>query len=194
MALPSPEARVPVGIRMLFRQRRHFAMDATLIILYYIGSQRAGRLFPFKGRGKSQFPGSTVSRKPISRKLPTLDSLFPRFRGVGKGDHGVEKATAQMQRAARLLRRNMNQSFYSMREAAGFCAVTVSTMGLVYQRLEDEGLVQRIRGSRTVLLGKAARSRYRTRRIVSVPLQLSSLVSSHFTRRFCERINEELCK
>ncbi len=99
-----------------------------------------------------------------------------------------------MRGIARKLRRKKNQPFYSMRDAARFWSLPLSSMSAVYKELEDEGLLIRVRGSRTVLLGREVQTHHSFRSIVSVPIALSSLVSSHFTRRFCDRISDELWK
>jgi DNA-binding transcriptional regulator YhcF (GntR family) len=135
-----------------------------------------------------------MARKPIDRRLPPLEELFPDFKGFPKGAHHLNMVVERMKTAAQRLRKSRNQPFYSMRETARFWSVPLSTMALAYQHLEDGGLLARVRGSRTVLLGKSVHSQHPARSIVSVPFQLSSLISSHFTRRFCHRISEELWK
>lgn len=99
-----------------------------------------------------------------------------------------------MKKAARRLRKSRNQPFYSMRESAHFFAVHLSTMALAYQQLENEGLIVRIRGAGTILLGKVAHVQHPARGVVSIPLPLQSFISSRFTRTFSQCIGAELWK
>jgi hypothetical protein len=52
----------------------------------------------------------------------------------------------------------------------------------------------RVRGSRTVLLGKSSRSLQPVRNIVTIPTVVSAIVGSNFTRRFCYRFTEEMLR
>jgi DNA-binding transcriptional regulator YhcF (GntR family) len=135
-----------------------------------------------------------MARKEVERSLPSLRALMPRFRGFAKGSQHQQTVTSAMRSIARKLRRKKNQPFYSMREAARFWSLPLSSISMVYKELEDEGLLIRVRGSRTVLLGREVQTHHTFRSIVSVPIALNSLVSSHFTRRFCDRISDELWK
>jgi len=133
-----------------------------------------------------------MPRKLAEQLLPPLRELFPDFNGFPESGHRLHLATDLLGRAARSLQKQKNQSFYSMREAARFLWVPPSTMSGVYRNLENEGLIVRMRGSRTILLGRTSQSSHPARSIVSIPIILPGMINSCFARSFCARISEEL--
>jgi hypothetical protein len=135
-----------------------------------------------------------MARKLVERSLPALEKLFSDFHGLPKKAHQLHLVTEHMHSAARRLRKTNDQPFYSMREASQFLLAPLRTVALAYQQLENQGLIVRVRGSRTILLGKVRRPHRAAQCVVSVPIAHVSVINSVFTRSFCYRISEELSR
>src|SRR5690349_1300747 len=64
------------------------------------------------------------------------------------------------------------QTFYSLREVAKNFALPLSQVSRVFARLEKEGLLGRVRGSRTVLHSRKYNRNLRVRGIVGLPVNI----------------------
>jgi len=133
-----------------------------------------------------------MARKSLEHSLAPLRSVFPQFRRFKKAENHLHRVAALLKEAAQKLRKARNQPFYSMREVAAFFAIPLRTVALAYRKLEDGGLLIRIRGSHTQLLGRGVYSRHPARSIVSVPIPSESFISSPFTRDMCRLLSQEL--
>jgi hypothetical protein len=79
-----------------------------------------------------------------------------------------------------------------MREVAGFFHAPLGTISVVYQTLEREGLLNRLRGSQTMLMGRTTVSKEAVRGVVGIPIWLQSIVVLPYTRTFAMVIEEQL--
>ena len=93
-----------------------------------------------------------------------------------------EKAESRSEALLRVLRRiaiahrtEQTQTFYSRRTIAGHFKLPLSLVSRVFLRLEEEGLLSRIRGSRTVLRGLKHDRRLHVRGVVGLPVSSTAL-------------------
>jgi hypothetical protein len=100
--------------------------------------------------------------------------------------------TDVLRSAAKKLKSASSQSFYSMREVAVFFHAPLGTISLVYKALEREGILNRIRSSRTMLVGKKVFPREAVRGVVGIPIWLHSIVLMVYTRTLAMEIEEHL--
>lgn len=84
------------------------------------------------------------------------------------------------------------RAFYSIRQVATHFHVPFSIVSRVYRRLEQEGLVSRVRGSRTILQGLHFDRQLSVRAFVGLPASLSSFVTLQDYRMFFIRLRREL--
>ena len=129
-----------------------------------------------------------MPRKSISRRLPPLPKT-----------HRLEDAAHKTDRLIEILRRVAikNQSvqprvFYSVRNIAQHFRVTLSTAARAYHHLEREGLLTRVRGSKTLLQGQHFDRRTGVRAFVGLPASLSAFVTLQPYRLFFIKIRREL--
>lgn len=133
-----------------------------------------------------------MTRKSLGTPLPSLAELFSDYICCPESENGHKLLTDFLRDAAKRLQKKGNQSFYSLRELGRFLSVPTSSLALIYEKLEKEGLLIRIRGSGTLLLGKISKTQHPARTIVAVPIPASSIASSSFARSFCIQISKEL--
>jgi hypothetical protein len=133
-----------------------------------------------------------MARKPVQRSLPTLSSLHPRFREVDPRQNVSAVIATMLRETIERVRTPRTIPFYSVREAAAFFGVSSRTMANVYERLEAEGLLTRIRSSQTVLPGRRLQSRHPVRGVVGIPIALPAFVFGTTLRSFYIRFEEEL--
>ena len=129
-----------------------------------------------------------MARKRIPATLPPLKSVFPKFTGFTETDIKQNVITDAMRAAAKRFRSQKSRAFYTMRDVAAFFSVPLRTVANAYEKLEHEGILSRIRGSQTMLTGRTLVSRDPVRGVIGLPIWLSTLVLSSFTRR----VNMEL--
>ncbi len=107
-------------------------------------------------------------RQKLSSPLPRL----PRRISRKKGETPSEALFRFLRRVARSSRRSQDQTFYSLRELAGHFNLSLSSVSRVFVRLEAEGLLGRVRGSRTVLHGRKLDRHLYVRGVVGIPVSL----------------------
>src|SRR2546423_12349482 len=95
-----------------------------------------------------------MPRKKISRALPPL----PSNTDLDDALHKTERLTEILRRVALKNQRTQPRAFYSVRDVAGSFHVTLSTASNAYRHLEQEGLLTRVRGSKTLFTRAALRS------------------------------------
>ncbi|MEY2550504.1 MAG: hypothetical protein QOG12_648 [Verrucomicrobiota bacterium] len=129
-----------------------------------------------------------MPRQKISRLLPPL----PTRSRLDEAAHKTERLTQILRRVAIKNQRDQPRAFYSVREIAEAYRVPLSTVSEVYRLLEDEGLLTRVRSSRTLLQGRQFDRRLGVRAIVGLPASLSAFVTIQAYRMFFIRIRREL--
>ncbi len=88
--------------------------------------------------------------------------------------------------------REQPRIFYSLREVAKRFRVPVSTVAKIYRDMEQDGLLSRVRGSRTVLNGLRNNRRLSVRGFVGLPALISNFVTIQEYRTFFISIQREL--
>ena len=175
---------------------RRFARSFEIACGTEIKNLRAGRLrlseTGFAIRHKA-WNDAGVPRKPISRPLPPLGDLFGKPM-LTEECNKQQVVLEQLRKAAKRLRKRKSQPFYSMREIAAFFQASLRTVALAYEDLEQEGLLDRLRGSKTMLIGTADMTQNLIRGVVGIPMWLHSIVMSPFTRVMWMELDERLRK
>lgn len=141
-------------------------------------------------------PPTTVSRHPIRSPLPPLAQTL--------ADHGSAPAASGSTKAghiaaalrALILRhqRGSGVLFYPLREIAGHFQVCLRTASLALDDLEREGLLVRMRGSRTEIPGFWQRGQSTVRGVVGLPLWLFGARYSHLHKTLPYVLGEMLWK
>jgi DNA-binding transcriptional regulator YhcF (GntR family) len=129
-----------------------------------------------------------MPRKTVSRLLPPL----PDKGDLDDARHKTERLTEILRKVAMKNQRTQPRAFYSVRDVAGSFHVTLSTVARAYRALEQEGLLTRVRGSRTLLQGRHFDRRLEVRAFVGLPASLSSFVTIQAYRSFFIKIRREL--
>jgi DNA-binding LacI/PurR family transcriptional regulator len=129
-----------------------------------------------------------MARKKVSRTLSSL----PTKRTLERAPHKTEGLLAILRDVAVKNQREQPRVFYSIRDVATQFGIPVSTVSRVYCRLEQEGLLNRVRGSKTVLQGLHFDRHLSVRAFVGLPASLSAFVTLQDYRMFFIRIRREL--
>lgn len=129
-----------------------------------------------------------MPRTKISRDLGPLPQ-----RSIRKSAHQKSENLFQVLRSLALKhQREHPRVFYSLREVADQFSVPVSSVSKVYCDLEREGLLSRVRGSKTFLQGRRYNRRLSVRAIVGLPILFSNFISSPDYRAFYNSVQSEL--
>jgi hypothetical protein len=129
-----------------------------------------------------------MARKKIVRKLPPL----PKGPVLRAKDHKAERLLEILRGIAVANQKEQPQPFYPVRDVARRFQVPVSTVARVYDRLEEEGILSSIRGSRTLLQGLGAARHISVRSYVGMPAAVSYFVALQNYRTFFIRTRREL--
>jgi hypothetical protein len=129
-----------------------------------------------------------MARKKVSRALAPL----PSRRALEKAHHKTEALTAILRGVAVKNQREQPLTFHAVREVAAHFRVPVSTVSRAYGVLEQEGLLSRVRGSKTVLQGLHFDRQLKVRAFVGFPASVSRFVTLQDYRTFFIRIRREL--
>jgi hypothetical protein len=129
-----------------------------------------------------------MARKKVSRALAPL----PSRRALAKAHHKTEALTAILRDVAVKNQREQPLAFHSVRAVAAHFRVPVSTVSRAYHVLEQEGLISRVRGSKTVLQGLHFDRQLKVRSFVGFPASVSRFVTLQDYRTFFIRIRREL--
>ncbi|MEY2497473.1 MAG: hypothetical protein QOD12_1029 [Verrucomicrobiota bacterium] len=129
-----------------------------------------------------------MARKKVPRTLAPL----PGKRVLDDAPHKTERLIDIMREVALKNQREQPRAFYSLREVATRFNVPVSTVSRAYGQLEQEGLLNRVRGSKTVLQGLQFDRQLSVRAFVGLPASLSEFVTIQAYRTFFIRIRREL--
>jgi hypothetical protein len=129
-----------------------------------------------------------MSKARISRDLGPLPRGSPLTAAHNK--------TASLLQVLRSLavknQREQPRVFYSLREVARGFKVPVSTVAKAYHEMEEEGLLSRVRSSKTVLNGLRNSRRLSVRAFVGLPVLISHFISIQDYRTFFFCIRHEL--
>lgn len=129
-----------------------------------------------------------MARKKVSRTL----SRLPSSSGLGASDHRTDRLLEILRSVAVKNQKEQPQPFYAVRDVAKQFRVPLSTVSQIYQHLESEGLLSRVRSSKTILHGLHYNRRLSVRAFVGIPASLSAFVTIQDYRMFFIRIRREL--
>ena len=129
-----------------------------------------------------------MARKKISRALAPL----PNRRGVEKAHHKTEALIDVLRDVAVKNQQEQPRAFHSVRDVAAHFHVAVSVVSRAYRHLENEGLLTRVRGSKTLLQGLTSDRKLKVRAFVGFPASVSRFVTLQDYRTFLIRIRREL--
>jgi hypothetical protein len=129
-----------------------------------------------------------VSRKKIGHSLTPL----PKGPRLTRREHKTERLLEVLRAFAIRNQKEESQPFYPIRKVATHFHVSPSMIATAYERLEDEGLLSTIRGSGTVLQGRAAVRHLRVLGFIGLPAAVSSFIALQDYRMFFVRVRREL--
>src|SRR3954469_25249875 len=129
-----------------------------------------------------------MARKKVTRALAPL----PSRRALEKAHHKTEALTNILRNVAVKNQQEQPRAFHSVRAVAAHFRVPVSTVQRAYRHLEQEGLLSRVRGSKTLLQGLKFDRQLKVRAFVGFPASLSAFVTLQDYRTFLIRIRREL--
>jgi hypothetical protein len=129
-----------------------------------------------------------MARKKVPRTLGAL----PSRRTLEKAHHKTEALIEILRSVAVKNQLEQPRAFYSIREMAAHFQVPFSTVSRAYRRLEQEGLLSRVRGSKTILQGLHFDRHLSVRAFVGLPASLSAFVTLQDYRMFFIRVRREL--
>src|SRR5947209_17167594 len=114
-----------------------------------------------------------MSRSRISPDLGRLPSVA----GLNKAERRPDDLRQLLRSLAIKNQREQPRIFYSLREVASKFNVPVSTVSRVYREMEQEGLLSRVRGSKTLLNGLRNSRRLSVRGFVALPALISHFIA-----------------
>ncbi len=129
-----------------------------------------------------------MARKKVTRALAPL----PSRRALEKAHHKTETLTAILRDVAVKNQQAQPRAFHSVREVAAHFRIPPSTVAKTYRTLEQEGLLSRVRGSKTLLQGLHFDRQLKVRAFVGFPASVSRFVTLQDYRTFFIRIRREL--
>ncbi|PTY00981.1 hypothetical protein DB346_15360 [Verrucomicrobia bacterium LW23] len=133
-----------------------------------------------------------MSRKQVERSLPPLEKQFADFKGFGP-DVVLRSALYDLLlRAASQLRGKRSRPFYAMREVAIHFGLALRTVAIVYYRLEQKGLIYRIRSSKTMLAGSELSPRNPVRALIGIPAFMPAMTFSISYRYMLMELGDRL--
>ena len=107
-------------------------------------------------------------------------------------EHKTEDLRELLKSLAIKNQREQPRIFYSLREVATRFKVPVSTVAKMYREMEQEGLLSRVRGSKTVLNGLRNSRRLSVRALVGLPALISHFIGIQDYRTFLMCMRREL--
>jgi len=129
-----------------------------------------------------------MARKKVTRALAPL----PNRRALEKAHHKTETLIHILRDVAVKNQQEQPRAFHSVRDVATHFRVPVSTVSRVYRHLEQEGLLSRVRGSKTLLQGLTFDRQLKVRAFVGFPASLSAFVTLQDYRTFLIKVRREL--
>ena len=89
----------------------------------------------------------------VRKKVPRTLARLPHSSVLHAKDHKSDRLLEILRGVAVKNQNDQPQPFYSVREIGARFRVPISTVSGIYRRLEEEGLLNRVRGSKTILQG-----------------------------------------
>jgi hypothetical protein len=129
-----------------------------------------------------------MPRTRISHDLGPL----PRGAALRAAHHKPNSLLQILRSLAIKHQREQPRVFYSLREVANRFRVRISTVAKIYHDMEQEGLLSRVRGSKTVLNSLRNNRRLSVRGFVGLPALISNFITIQDYRRFFISIRREL--
>ena len=129
-----------------------------------------------------------MARKKVTRALAPL----PSRRALEKAHHKTDALIEILRDVAVKNQQEQPRAFHAVRDVAAHFRVPVSTVSRAYDQLEQEGLLSRVRGSKTLLQGLHFDRQLSVRAFVGFPASLSAFVTLQDYRTFFIRIRREL--
>jgi hypothetical protein len=129
-----------------------------------------------------------MARKKVSRALAPL----PSRRALERAHHKTEALIGILRDVAVKNQQEQPSAFHSVRDVATHFRVPLSMVSRVYRHLEQEGLLSRVRGSKTLLQGLHFDRQLKVRSFVGFPASVSRFVTLQDYRTFLIRIRREL--
>jgi hypothetical protein len=126
------------------------------------------------------------------KKVPRTLSPLPSKSRLDRVEHKTEGLVEILRAAAVRNQRDQPRAFYSMRDVSSHFGVPFSTVSRSYDRLEQEGLLTRVRGAKTLLQGLHFDRRQGVRAFIGLPASLSAFITVQAYRMFFIRIRREL--
>jgi hypothetical protein len=133
-----------------------------------------------------------MARVKVYRELPPLKEAMAHFKGFPNDRSRQQTVIDELRVLAKKIRGKKPVPFYAMREVADFFAIPLGMLSVAYQALERETLLIRLRGSRTMLTGKAVLARDVIRGVVGVPIWLNSILTLPYTAVYLMEVEEQL--
>lgn len=133
-----------------------------------------------------------MARTQVERSLPSITSTFRMFQGFNSSTSRQAALLKELRSAAKKLRLKDARPFFSMRDVGAHFEVPLRTVAIAYEQLELEGLLNRIRGSKTMLMGKALSPRKPVRALIGIPLWLHAVVVSPYSRLLHVELEDRL--
>ena len=126
-----------------------------------------------------------------SRISPDLGRIPHGYR-LKESEHKTEDLRELLRSLAIKNQREQPRVFYSLREVATRFKMPVSTVAKIYREMEQEGLLSRVRGSKTVLNGLRNSRRLSVRALVGLPALISHFITIQEYRTFFIWMRREL--
>lgn len=133
-----------------------------------------------------------MSRVTVHRSLPSLATILGPFSDFPASLSHQQHIIEELRNVAQKLKSARPQPFYSMREVARFFNVPLGTITRVYKVLEREGIINRIRSSHTMLVGREISRRDAIRGLVGIYIWLHSMVLLVYTQTLVMEFEERL--
>jgi predicted TIM-barrel fold metal-dependent hydrolase len=135
-----------------------------------------------------------VSRQFDRSPLPPLRNVLKEFSGFSRDQNKLRRIIEILRGVILELRQKKNVPFYSMREVAAFVELPLRTVAMAFQQLEADGLLLRIRGSHTKILGLENASISHVSGVVGIPVWLGGISYYEHRRRYFRTLAEALWK
>lgn len=117
---------------------------------------------------------------------------LPRRVRFSAADRKADKLAEILRRAAIKHRGNQPRVFYPLREVACRFQLPLSLVAAVYRQLEAEGLLTRLRGSKTILNARQSGRRLFVHRIIAMPVPLCAFLTRRKFPLFLMQLQREL--
>ncbi len=135
---------------------------------------------------------SDMPRSPIQSPLPALKKILPSFARLKTGRGKLDQVVVLLRKVAVKHRTSHNQTFHSTREIGRFFGVSQQTANFAVAALEKEGLLRRVRGAKTLLLGSHVIARSSIRAIAGFPIESIETHYSYTHTRLSREIGDLL--